>query len=134
MHHLFFVSVGHTAIEDKSWIYQNKTLVRYWPAPDTAIISLLRSFLTNKGIISGNEISLFEGKELVNNESIQWAKSFRIRSFYGPYFPVFGLNMEIVNLRIQSEYLKIRIRKNSSFGHFSRSGSAATVEFEQTLT
>ena len=43
--------------------------------------------------------------------------------FSGPYFPIFGLNTEIygVNLRIQSEYRKIRTRKNSVFGHFSRS-------------
>ena len=41
----------------------------------------------------------------------------------GPYFPVFGLNTEIyfVNLRIQSEYRKIRTRNNSVFEHFSRS-------------
>ena len=40
----------------------------------------------------------------------------------GPYFPVFRLNTEIcfVNLRIQSEYRKIRTRNNSVFGHFSR--------------
>ena len=37
-------------------------------------------------------------------------KSVQIRSFYS------------VNLRIQSEYRKIRTRKNSVFGHFSRSG------------
>ena len=39
----------------------------------------------------------------------------------GPCFPVFGLNTEIyeVNLRIQSEYRKIRTRNNSVFGHFS---------------
>ena len=38
-------------------------------------------------------------------------------------FPVFGLNTEIypVNLRIQSEYRKIRTGKNSVFGHFSGS-------------
>ena len=50
-------------------------------------------------------------------------KSVRIRRFSGPYFPVFGLNTEIygVNLRIQSEYRKIRTKKNSVFGHFSRS-------------
>ena len=30
----------------------------------------MRPFLTNKRIISGNEISLFEGEKLVNNESI----------------------------------------------------------------
>ena len=43
--------------------------------------------------------------------------------FSGPYFPVFGLKTDIygVNLRIQSEYSKIRIRKNSGFGYFSRS-------------
>ena len=42
------------------------------------------------------------------------------RVFSAPYFPVFELNTEIysVNLRIQSEYRKIRTRKNSVFGHF----------------
>ena len=42
--------------------------------------------------------------------------------FSGPYFPVFGMNTEIygVDLRIQSEYRKIRARKNFVFGHFSR--------------
>ena len=39
--------------------------------------------------------------------------------FSCPYFPVFGLNTEIygVNLRIPSEYGKIRTRKHSVFGH-----------------
>ena len=32
-----------------------------------------------------------------------------------------------VNLRIQSEYRKIRTRKNSVFGHFSRSGYLAII-------
>ena len=43
----------------------------------------------------------------------------------GPYFPAFGLNTEIygVNLRIQSEYRKIRTKNNSVFGHFSHSGN-----------
>ena len=43
--------------------------------------------------------------------------------FSGPYFPVFGLNTEIfsVSLRIYSECGKIRTRKNSTSGHFSRS-------------
>ena len=43
--------------------------------------------------------------------------------FSGPYFPVFGPNMEMysVNLRIQPKFRKIRTRKNSLFGHFSRS-------------
>ena len=40
-----------------------------------------------------------------------------------PYFPVFGLNTEIygVNLRIQSEYRKMRTRNNSVFEHFYNS-------------
>ena len=43
--------------------------------------------------------------------------------FSGPYFSTFGQNIERyeVSLRIQSEYGKIRTRKNSVFGHFSRS-------------
>ena len=43
--------------------------------------------------------------------------------YSGPYYPVFGLNTKIysLNLRIQSEYRKIQTRKNSVFGHFSRS-------------
>ena len=51
-------------------------------------------------------------------------RSIQIRNFFSdPYFPVFGLNTESyrVNLRIQSEYRKIRTRKNSVFGYFSRS-------------
>ena len=40
-------------------------------------------------------------------------KSIRIRTFSGPSFPAFGLNMKkySVSLRIQSEYGKIRTRK-----------------------
>ena len=51
--------------------------------------------------------------------------------YSGPYFPVFGLNTEIyrVNLLIQSEYRKIRTRKNSAFGHFSHSASFDLVHF-----
>ena len=55
---------------------------------------------------------------------ILWIYVFRhCRFISGPHFPVFGLNAEIygINLRIQSEYRKIRTRNNSLFGHFSRS-------------
>ena len=43
--------------------------------------------------------------------------------FSGLYFPVFGLNTDIyfVNLCINYGCRKIRTRKNSVFGHFSRS-------------
>ena len=39
-------------------------------------------------------------------------KSVRLRSYSGPYFPAFGLNMEkyFVSLRIQSQCEKIRTR------------------------
>ena len=45
--------------------------------------------------------------------------------FSGPHFLAFGLNTERYSafLRIQSECGKIRTRKNSAFGHFSRSVS-----------
>ena len=47
--------------------------------------------------------------------------------FYGPCFPLFGLNTEIyrVNFRVQSKYGKVqtsKTSKNSVFEHFSRSG------------
>ena len=50
--------------------------------------------------------------------------------FAGPYFSVFGLNTEIygVNLRIQYEYGKMRIRKNSAFGNFSRSAGFSGIK------
>ena len=43
--------------------------------------------------------------------------------FSGPYFPVFRLNTKIYrgNLLIQTECSKIQSRRNSVFGHFSRS-------------
>ena len=44
----------------------------------------------------------------------------KYKVFSAPYFPAFGLNTE-VSLRIHSECGKIRIRKNSVFGHISRS-------------
>ena len=48
-----------------------------------------------------------------------------LRSFFWFVFPAFGLNTKSygVALRIHSEYGKIRTRKNSIFGHFSRSFS-----------
>ena len=47
----------------------------------------------------------------------------KCRVFSAPYFPVFGLNTETysVNRRIQFEYRKMRTKKNSVFGYFSRS-------------
>ena len=50
-------------------------------------------------------------------------KSVQIWGFSGLYFPVFRLNKEIygVNLRIQSDYRKMRTRKTSVFGCFSPS-------------
>ena len=54
-----------------------------------------------------------------------YVKSVQIWSFSGPYFPVVGLNAENYssNLRIQSEFRKIRTRKNYLFGQFQRSAS-----------
>ena len=59
-----------------------------------------------------------------NLQKLTWrnlAKSYRV--FSSPYFPVFGLSTGIygVNLLIRSRNRKIRTRKNSVFGHISRS-------------
>ena len=42
---------------------------------------------------------------------------------YGPEITPYLDTFHTVNLRIQSEYRKIRTRNNSVFGHFSRSDS-----------
>ena len=54
--------------------------------------------------------------------------------FSGPYFPAFGLNTErySVSVCIQSECEKIRARKNSVSGHFSRSVKPIIGTFVKT--
>ena len=64
---------------------------------------------------------LMENKSKLNM-SAAWKVS-KYRVFFGPYIPVFGLNMVIYGVNIfsciQSEHRKIRTIKNSLFGHFS---------------
>ena len=57
-------------------------------------------------------------------------KNVRIRSFSGPYFPAFGLNMErfSVSLRIQSECWNIQARKTPNTDTFHAVSLMATVE------
>ena len=57
---------------------------------------------------------------LFNALVILGVKSAHIRSYSGPYFPAFGLNMErhSVSLRIQSEYGKIQTRITPNTGTF----------------
>ena len=51
-----------------------------------------------------------------------FAKIVKSKSFSGPYFSTFGLDTgKSISLPIQSEFAKIRTRKNLTFGHFSRS-------------
>ena len=59
-------------------------------------------------------------------------KSAQYGVFSGRDFPVLGLNTKIysVNLRIQSKYREIRTRKNSVFGHFSRSETLQNIHRE----
>ena len=52
------------------------------------------------------------GRDSMSNKGLHSVKSVRIRSYSGPYFPVFGLSKERygVSLRIQSECRKMRTR------------------------
>ena len=71
--------------------------------------------------------------ERVNVRSKIWRQSLKLHCvervqhgvFSGPYFPGFGLKTErySVSLRDQPECGKIRTRKNSVFGYFSRSAN-----------
>ena len=51
--------------------------------------------------------------KLLLGKTTHYLKSFRIRSFSGPYFPIFGLNI---------------YHKESKYGHFSRSDLVQTFD------
>ena len=74
----------------------------------------------NSAHIPTTEIN--ENLYLLSQSSTVWKVS-KYGVFSGPHFPTFGQNTErySISLRIQSEYGKKRTRKNSVFGHFSRS-------------
>ena len=60
---------------------------------------------------------------LGSNIYIMWKVSKYTKIFSGPYFPIFGLNIEtyFVDFCIQSKYKKIKTRKISVFRYFSHS-------------
>ena len=68
-------------------------------------------------------------------QGIHCVKMFKYGAFSGPYFSAFGLNTERyeVSLRIQSKCGKIRTRKNSVFGHFSRKAYAFVVNLVSNI-
>ena len=62
--------------------------------------------------------------------NFHFVKSVQIRSFFWSVFSRIRTEYEeIVFLRIQSEFMKIRTRKNSVFGHFTRSVCFPYLEF-----
>ena len=60
-------------------------------------------------------------------------KSVQIRNYFSSVFRAFRKNAEVygVNLRMQSEYNKIRTRNNSVFGHFH---AVRVTSIDQKLT
>ena len=54
--------------------------------------------------------------------SIHCVKSVQLRSFSGPYFPVFGLNTETSKSPYSVRIQENTDQKNSVFRHFSRNG------------
>ena len=79
----------------------------------------------------GNTVEIVRVTSSFSKNTLSWhcVKCFQIRRFSCPYFPAFGLNTEryFVSLRIQFKCGKILTRKNSVFGHFSRSEKAEWV-------
>ena len=91
-------------------------------------ISMLSWNLTNSSKYGGLFLkkALSEGNQLFAGgfrALLTSCKVFKYWVFSGPYFTAFRLNTErySVSVRIQSQCRKIRTRKNSVFGHFSRS-------------
>ena len=85
--------------------------------------SLLFKKQTSAQVVSSKFCEIFKNTFLQNTSRQLLVKVSKCGVFSGPYFPVFGLNLENdgVNLRIQSKYRKIRTSKNPAVGKFSRS-------------
>ena len=79
-------------------------------------------------MITHNEKEIWYKKEYNCWKYTAWKVS-KYGVISGLYFHAFRLNTEIyaVNLRIQSEYRKIRTRNNPIFEYFSRSGSIGVI-------
>ena len=71
------------------------------------------SFLHPTELLTSNGLSKFSWSILIISGSARKISKYRV--FSGPYFPALELNTKMysVNLRIQSEYRKIRTRKNN---------------------
>ena len=86
-------------------------------------VFLLKSFLKQDFFwrLTRNCMKLSYWVRIVRSWTFVW-ELFNHGLLSGPHFPVFGLNTEInyVNLRIQFKYGKIRTKKSSAVGHFSR--------------
>ena len=118
-------------------------------APEILIFSALKLFSCRLVVFTDmSTYILTEGKNfktsLIKNYATAWEscniftkkcwtrtawKVSKYGVFSGPYFPTFGLNTEKygVSLRIQPKWGKIRTRKNSVFGHSSRSDDADSI-------
>ena len=96
------------------YIYAKKSIL-------THLKSMFLFYLPLKSLryVTFGSLMFLEGKQ----NSLEWdtlrEKCPNTEFFSGLYFPVFGL-IYSVNLRVQSKYKKIRTRKSSVFGHFSR--------------
>ena len=74
-----------------------------------------------KAFSTGSMFSFWSESKMNSNLANTARKVSKYGVISGPYFSLFGLNMEGygVSLRIQPEYRKIRTRNNSVFEHFS---------------
>ena len=102
-----------------SWIVLN--MGNQWLPNDSVIILSQTEELNvvwTKRVCSG--IELIETVQKLNMHDWKCVKSVRIQSFYGPYFPAFGLNTDTysVSLHFQSKCGKIRTRKTPNTDTF----------------
>ena len=100
-------------------VFQNTFLQeRIWRAPSKERKSFLRF---NQLLTREKNCNFFKNALFLATQWLLFTvwKVSKYEVFSGLYFPVFGLNAKIyfVNLRIHSEYRKIRTSRNSVFGH-----------------
>ena len=124
----------------KGWIAITLTLLALSHSISCPVINVLSSFqflkisYCNSFVKRTFTLQLHFSIFLINQADVRTTagKLSKYGVCSGRYFPVLGLNTKVyvVNLRIQPKYQKIRTRKNSVLGHFSRSES---VGYRQRL-
>ena len=117
-----------------------KFSVKYFTRKCEQILNCIKSYFT-LSVFYQLKVSITAMQNPFNLFAMhRCVKSVRVRSFSGPYFPVFGLNTDCarVSFLIKHSLYSVRMRentdkKNFEYGHFSRNANQLTALYVVTI-